>query len=116
MYGFYDECKQKFGTLNVWRNCTDLFDYLTLSAIIDDKILCVHGGISPKIEKLDDIRLIDRKQEVPHEGPMCDMMWSDPEDIQGWSISHRGAGYLFGKNVLDEFLRNNGLEYLVRSH
>ena len=46
---------------------------------------------------------------MPHEGPMCDLMWSDPEDIQGWSISHRGAGYLFGKNVLEEFLRNNGL-------
>ena len=116
VYGFYDECNKKFGTLNVWRYCTDLFDYLTLSALVDDKIFCVHGGISPKIKKLDDIRLIDRKQEPPHEGPMCDMMWSDPDDIKGWSFSHRGAGYLFGQNVFEEFLERNDLSYVVRAH
>jgi serine/threonine-protein phosphatase 4 catalytic subunit len=116
VYGFYDECNKKFGTLNVWRYCTDLFDYLTLSATIDDTIFCVHGGISPKVKKLDDIRLIDRKQEVPHEGPMFDMMWSDPEDIKGWTLSHRGAGYLFGKDVFEEFLQKNDLTHVVRAH
>ncbi len=116
VYGFYDECNRKFGTLNVWRYCTDVFDYLTLSALIDDKIWCVHGGISPKITKLDDIRQIDRRKEVPHEGPMADMMWSDPEDIMGWKASHRGAGYLFGKDVFEEFLKKNDLDYVVRGH
>jgi len=116
VYGFYDECNRKFGSLNVWRYCTEVFDYLTLSAVIDDKILCLHGGISPKIPTLDDIRLIDRRQEIPHEGPMCDIMWSDPEEIKGWNTSPRGAGYLFGGNVVDEFLQRNGLKYIVRAH
>ena len=117
VYGFYEECNRKFGGLNVWRLCTDVFDYLTLSAIIDDKIFCVHGGISPKASTLDDIRLIDRKQEVPHDGPMCDLMWSDPEEsIQGWNASPRGAGYLFGANAVKEFLIRNNLQYIVRAH
>lgn len=89
---------------------------MTISVVIDDQILCVHGGISPKIPTLDDIRMIDRRQEVPHEGAMSDMMWSDPDDIKGWSSSPRGAGYLFGDNVVEEFLNKNGLKYIVRAH
>lgn len=116
VYGFYDECNKKFGTLNVWRYCTDVFDYLTLAAVVDNKVFCVHGGLSPKATSLDDLRVIDRFQEVPHEGAMCDIMWSDPEDIKGWSMSLRGAGYYFGANVVDEFLRKNGLNYVIRAH
>ena len=56
------------------------------------QIFCVHGGLSPSIQTLDQIRTIDRKQEVPHDGPMCDLLWSDPEDTQGWGVSPRGAG------------------------
>ena len=52
---------------------------LSLSALIDKEIFCVHGGLSPSIDTLDKVMLIDRKQEVPHDGPMCDLMWSDPE-------------------------------------
>ena len=59
-------------------------------------MLCVHGGLSPDIITLDQMRLIDRKQEIPHEGAFCDLMWSDPEDIEDWSVSPRGAGWLFG--------------------
>lgn len=104
MYGFYDECNRKFGTLNVWRNCTEVFDVLTLAALIDNEILCLHGGISPNLKTIDDIRKIWRFKEVPHVGPMCDLMWSDPDDIKGWTVSHWGAGYLFGGDVFEEFL------------
>jgi serine/threonine-protein phosphatase 4 catalytic subunit len=62
VYGFYDECLRKYGSLNIWKYCTDIFDYLPLAAVIDDKILCVHGGLSPNIQNLDDIRSLDRKQ------------------------------------------------------
>lgn len=72
--------------------CTEIFDYLSLSALIEDRVLCVHGGLSPSINSLDQIRVLDRKQEVPHEGAMCDLLWSDPEDIEGWGLSPRGAG------------------------
>jgi len=74
VYGFYDECLRKYGSVNVWKYCTDIFDYLSLSAIIEDKIFCVHGGLSPSITTLDQLRLIDRHQEVPHEGSMCDLV------------------------------------------
>lgn len=69
---------KKYGSLNVWRYCTDLFDYLTVSALVDDKILCVHGGLSPSIKTIDEIRAFDRIKEIPQEGTMCDLLWSDP--------------------------------------
>jgi len=117
VYGFYDECFRKYGSVTVWRYCTEIFDYLSLSAIIDGKIFCVHGGLSPSIQTLDQIRIIDRKQEVPHDGPMCDLLWSDPEDTQqGWGVSPRGAGYLFGSDVVQHFNTSNDIEMICRAH
>ncbi|KAL9548223.1 Serine/threonine-protein phosphatase 4 catalytic subunit [Mucor bainieri] len=116
VYGFYDECTRKFGSANVWRYCCEIFDYLSLSAIIDDKVFCVHGGLSPSINTLDQIRTIDRKQEVPHDGAMCDLLWSDPEEIDGWGYSPRGAGYLFGADVVEQFLHKNNLDFIARAH
>lgn len=97
VYGFYDECLRKYGNANVWKYFTDLFDYLPLTALVDGQIFCLHGGLSPSIDSLDHIRALDRLQEVPHEGPMCDLLWSDPDDRGGWGISPRGAGYTFGQ-------------------
>uniref|UniRef100_A0A7S3VRN1 Serine/threonine-protein phosphatase n=1 Tax=Dunaliella tertiolecta TaxID=3047 RepID=A0A7S3VRN1_DUNTE len=116
VYGFYDECQRKYGNANAWRYCTEVFDYLTLSAIIDGRVLCVHGGLSPDVRTLDQIRTIDRVCEIPHEGPFCDLMWSDPEDIDTWAISPRGAGWLFGRKVTQEFNQINGLELICRAH
>ena len=116
VYGFYDECLRKYGSVNVWRYCTEIFDYLSLSSIIEDKIFCVHGGLSPSINTLDQIRVIDRKQEVPHDGAMCDLMWSDPEDIDGWGLSPRGAGYLFGGDVVTQFNTTNNIDLIARAH
>jgi len=116
VYGFYDECIRKYGSVNVWRYCTEIFDYLSLSALVDNSIFAVHGGLSPAINTLDQIRAIDRKQEVPHEGAMCDLMWSDPEEIDGWGLSPRGAGYLFGGDVVTQFNRVNGIQLIARAH
>lgn len=116
VYGFYDECLRKYGSANVWRFCTELFDYLPLAAIIDEQIFCVHGGLSPSITSLDEIKAIDRKQEVPHDGAMCDLMWSDPEEITGWGLSPRGAGYLFGGDVVEQFNHKNNVTLIARAH
>ena len=116
VYGFYDECLRKYGSVNVWRYCTDIFDYLSLSALVDDSIFCVHGGLSPAIHTLDQIRAIDRKQEVPHDGAMCDLLWSDPEEIDGWGLSPRGAGYLFGGDICTQFNHANGISVIARAH
>ena len=76
----------------------------------------MHGGLSPSIDTLDHIRALDRIQEVPHEGPMCDLLWSDPDDRCGWGISPRGAGYTFGQDVSETFNRTNGLRLIARAH
>merc|ERR1711939_280142 len=116
VYGFYDECLRKYGNANVWKYFTDLFDYLPLTALIDQQIFCLHGGLSPSIDTLDNIRALDRIQEVPHEGPMCDLLWSDPDDRCGWGISPRGAGYTFGQDISEAFNHNNGLTLVARAH
>jgi serine/threonine-protein phosphatase 4 catalytic subunit len=116
VYGFYDECLRKYGNANVWRYCTEVFDYLSLGALVDSKVFCVHGGLSPSITSLNQIRAIDRKQEVPHDGAMCDLMWSDPEDLTGWAVSPRGAGFLFGSDIVQQFNHDNNLDLIARAH
>lgn len=116
VYGFYDECLRKYGNPNVWSWFTDLFDYFPLTALVDNKIFCLHGGLSPNVDTLDAIRSLDRVQEVPHEGPMCDLLWSDPDDRTGWGISPRGAGYTFGNDISKTFNDRNGLNFVSRAH
>lgn len=116
VYGFYEETMRKYGNANPWKYCTEVFDYLGIGAVIEGKIFCIHGGLSPQIKTLDQIRLIDRRMEVPHEGPFSDLMWSDPEDIETWAVSPRGAGYLFGHKVTTEFNQINDLDLVARAH
>lgn len=116
VYGFYDECFRKYGSANAWKYCTEVFDYLALACLIDGSVLCVHGGLSPDITTVDQIRLLERNQEIPHEGAFCDLMWSDPEDIETWSVSQRGAGYLFGSKVTSQFNQINHLQLICRAH
>ncbi|KAM0717255.1 hypothetical protein Q7P37_007107 [Cladosporium fusiforme] len=116
VYGFYEECQQKYGNASVWKSCCQVFDFLALAAIIDGRVLCVHGGLSPEIRTLDQIRVVARAQEIPHEGAFCDLVWSDPEDVDTWAVSPRGAGWLFGDKVSTEFNHVNNLQLIARAH
>ncbi|OQR79626.1 serine/threonine-protein phosphatase 6 catalytic subunit-like [Tropilaelaps mercedesae] len=116
VYGFYDECQQKYGNANAWKYCCKVFDLLTLAAIIDGEIFCVHGGLSPEIKALDQIRTIQRNQEIPHKGAFCDLVWSDPDEVDTWSCSPRGAGWLFGARATHEFMGYNALSLICRAH
>lgn len=116
VYGFYDECMRKYGHAGIWKAFTDLFDYMPLTAVIENQIFCPHGGLSPSIDSLEDVRKIDRFQEVPHEGPVCDLVWSDPDDRTGWGMSPRGAGYTFGQDITEQFNHANGLKMIARAH
>jgi serine/threonine-protein phosphatase 6 catalytic subunit len=115
-YGFYDETIKKYGNANPWKYCTEVFDYLGLGAIVDQKIFCLHGGLSPEVKSIDEIRNIDRRQEIPQSGVMCDLMWSDPETIKTWAMSPRGAGWLYGSKVVTEFNHINDLDLIARAH
>ncbi|CAM0512143.1 unnamed protein product [Fasciola hepatica] len=88
----------------------------TVTLLVALKIFCLHGGLSPSIDTLDHIRALDRIQEVPHEGPMCDLLWSDPDDRGGWGISPRGAGYTFGQDISETFNHSNNLTLVSRAH
>eukprot|EP00746_Dinoflagellata_sp_MGD_P029081 gnl/MRDRNA2_/MRDRNA2_16881_c0_seq1.p1 gnl/MRDRNA2_/MRDRNA2_16881_c0~~gnl/MRDRNA2_/MRDRNA2_16881_c0_seq1.p1 ORF type:complete len:409 (-),score=43.82 gnl/MRDRNA2_/MRDRNA2_16881_c0_seq1:98-1246(-) len=120
VYGFYDECMNRFHPRGpeIWKCFVDCFDYLPVSATIENQIFCVHGGLSPSLDSLslDHIKELDRMQEVPHEGPICDLLWADPDDRSGWGIVPKGAGYTFGANITKEFLQLNGLSFIARSH
>eukprot|EP00727_Mastigamoeba_balamuthi_P006419 m51a1_g2398 putative protein phosphatase 4 catalytic subunit (305) ;mRNA; f:758916-759992 len=116
VYGFYDEVVKKYGRASAWRWCTDAFDMLPISALVGDSVFCVHGGLSPTIPTLDSIQAIVRKREVPLEGSMCELLWSDPEDIDGWAESPRGAGLLYGGDVVAQWNHINRLALVARAH
>ena len=84
--------------------------------IIDECILCVHGGLSPDLKTLDQIRTIERNQEIPHKGAFCDLVWSDLEDVETWAISPRGAGWLFGAKVTNEVSTHSRLQSTVMAN
>jgi len=114
VYGFYDECFRKYGSVTVWKLFTDLFDYLPLTALVQNQVFCLHGGLSPYINTLDHVRQLDRVQEVPHEGPMCDLLWSDPDERSGWGICR--PGLTFGQDITEKFNYKNGLNLVSRAH
>jgi len=94
-----------------------MFDFLTLSVVIDNQIFCVHGGLSPSIHSIDQIKVVDRFREIPHEGPMADLVWSDPDpEKEDFAISPRGAGYTFGAGVVHKFLQSNQMSHILRAH
>jgi len=117
VYGFFTECMKKYGSQSVWQAFTDLFDFLPIAATIDDRIFCVHAGLSPSLQNINDINEIKRVKEIPHEGPFADLMWSDPEvDVTGFSFSNRGAGYIFGQDIVERFLHTNDCIRVYRAH
>ena len=107
---------KKYGNANPWRFCQDANDYLGIGALVEGKVLCIHGGLSPEVNTLDQIRAIDRIMEIPEKGPFTDLMWSDPDDIEGFQVSPRGAGFFFGLNPTTDFNQNNGLNLIARAH
>ncbi|XP_057741629.1 serine/threonine-protein phosphatase PP1-like isoform X3 [Arachis stenosperma] len=116
IYGFYDECKRRFN-VRMWKTFTDCFNCLPLAALIDDKIICMHGGLSPDLRNLNQIRSLPRPTEVPETGLLCDLLWSDPcGDIEGWGANERGVSYTFGADRVTQFLEKHDLDLICRAH
>jgi len=116
IYGFCDECKRAYG-LKLWKQFNDVFNCMPVAASIDEKIFCVHGGLSPELRSLDQIANIRRPTDVPDAGMMCDFLWADPEPhTSGWAESERGVSYTFGPDVVRKFLEQHDFDLLVRAH
>lgn len=116
IYGFYDECKRRFN-VRLWKTFTDCFNCLPVAALIDDKILCMHGGLSPDLTNLDQIRNLPRPTDVPDSGLLCDLLWSDPSrEVKGWGMNDRGVSYTFGADKVVEFLMQHDMDLVCRAH
>lgn len=95
----------------------DLFQCLPISAVIENEVFCLHGGLSPSIETLDQIKTVNRVQDIPHNGTLCDLLWSDPEESKsGFGPSPRGAGFYWGEDITDKFTHTNNLKMICRAH
>ena len=115
-YGFYNECFANYGHAGIWNLCQEAFDILPLCALIDERVFSTHGGLSPDITLVDQVSLLNRQVELPLAGPLADLTWSDPDDVPGWQINARGAGFLFGSRATLEFCHNNHLDLITRAH
>ncbi|KAF9511688.1 hypothetical protein BS47DRAFT_1298624 [Hydnum rufescens UP504] len=116
LYGFYDECKRRCN-IKVWKTFVDVFNCLPIAAVVASKIFCVHGGLSPSMSSLEDIRRIQRPADVPDFGLLNDLLWSDPSDTAvDWEDNERGVSYCFGKTIINQFLARYDMDLICRAH
>lgn len=115
VYGFYDECFGKYGKNSVWHMINEVFTHFNIGCIVDNRYFCVHGGISPRVT-VHKLERIDRFEKIIEDSIYTDVIWSDPFYKPGASPNPRGSGFLFGEDVLKQFLMFNNLEMIIRSH
>ena len=116
IYGFYDECKRRY-SIKLWKIFTDVFNCLPVSALIDEKIFCMHGGLSPELKTLEQVRNIIRPTDVPDTGLLCDLLWSDPEKgVQEYGENDRGVSFTFGEDIVKRFTQKHDIDLICRAH
>ena len=116
IYGFYDECKRRYN-VRIWRSFTELFNFLPVAALIDEKILCMHGGLSPDLKTIQNIQDISRPTDIPDTGLLCDLLWSDPDkDVLEYDENDRGVSVIFGEKIVQDFNKKNDLDLIIRAH
>ncbi|CAE6339647.1 protein phosphatase 3, catalytic subunit [Rhizoctonia solani AG-1 IB] len=122
-FTFKLECKHKYSE-RLYEAVMDSFCTLPLAAVMNKQFLCIHGGLSPELHTLDDLRSIDRFREPPTHGLMCDILWADPlEDFgsekttESFVHNHvRGCSYFFTYQAACTFLERNNLLSIIRAH
>lgn len=119
LYGLLSECESRFGkdAKYIYKKLNQVLCSLPLCAIINNKIFCVHGGISPSLTKINDINTINRFCKIPNDGLLCDLMWSDPSNSnEKWGINSRGVSCTYNGEAITTFLKNNKLQLICRAH
>ena len=117
-YGFYDECKRKI-SVKIYKKFCNLFNILPLTALVGEKILCMHGGLAYDLKEINQLKEIKRPTEIPDAGLLCDLVWSDPDDCLIFDFStnkERGISVCFSKQVVEEFTKKNDLDLICRAH
>ena len=121
-FNFKQECEVKYN-LNIYERVMEAFDALPLACIINEKFLAVHGGLSPQIKLLSDLNKFNRFVEPPKDGPLCDLLWSDPVDkdnealgVEWITNKTRGCSFVFGAKAASPFLNKNNIITIVRGH
>jgi len=116
IYGFYDECKRRH-SIKLWKQFCDVFNCLPVCSIIDEKIICMHGGLSPELTSFEQVKRLARPTDVPDSGIICDLLWADPDkDINGWADNDRGVSFIFGPDVVQSFLTKWDMDLVCRAH
>uniref|UniRef100_A0A7S3E5I7 Serine/threonine-protein phosphatase n=1 Tax=Rhodosorus marinus TaxID=101924 RepID=A0A7S3E5I7_9RHOD len=116
IYGFFDECRRRYNA-KTWKTFCDVFNSMPIAAIIDDRIFCTHGGLSPELTSMEQIKRIPRPTDVPDQGLLCDLLWSDPEgEIRGWGENDRGVSFTFGEDIVGKFLARFDFDLIARAH
>lgn len=115
-FGFYKECVKKLSSL-IYEQFNQVFDTLPIAAVIGSQLFCVHGGIGPELENLQQIRDLHRPLQIPESGFLADMLWSDPDPVvPNWCLSDRGEFHDYGRLQARLFLFKNYLSTLIRAH
>lgn len=115
-YGFKTECLMKFDN-TVFDSFISAFSHLPYAALLNEKYLCLHGGISPSLNSLKDIEDLPKPMMTSDSDIACGVLWSDPRmSTESYGPSERGAGYLYNPEDLNTFLKNNNITTLIRSH
>ena len=125
IYGFWDECKRRYD-IKLWKSFITLFNQLPVAALVEDRILCMHGGISPELITLSQINELPRPRQIPIKGLMCDLLWADPATgpaqyipgvkDRGWGPNDRGTSFVFSEKIVELFLQKHDLDLIVRGH
>jgi len=121
IYGFYDECKSRYN-IKIWKTFCDVFNYMPACALISDKVICMHGGLSREmteanVDLRERINQMTRPADIPDSGFLCDLLWSDPsQEVSHWGPNDRGVSVSFGIEAVNDFLNTHDFDLIVRAH
>ncbi|KAK6745393.1 hypothetical protein RB195_011865 [Necator americanus] len=117
VYGFFEECNRRYQSTRLWLQFQDAFAALPFTALVSGKILCMHGGLSPKLKSMEQLRRITRPIDPPNPSLHIDLLWSDPDNYtKGWASNTRGVSYVFGPDVVFEMNHILDIELVARAH
>ncbi|MFH4973388.1 hypothetical protein AB6A40_000097 [Gnathostoma spinigerum] len=117
VYGFFEECNRRYESVRLWQVFQDVFNSMPLTAVIAGRILCMHGGLSPQLESLEQLKQIVRPIDPPNPSVHIDLLWADPDPtITGWHANRRGLSYTFGTDVVNKYIIKLGIDLIARAH